>query len=114
MKTRFRNLLLPLLVAIPLANNVGAQTVPPRTAFTYQGRLSGSPNKTYDLRFRLYDESGTKIGADFSTNGVQTINDVVTVKLDFGSDPFTQYAAPNVQRWLEMDVKQPGEPDTAF
>lgn len=64
-----RLLTVGLAVALVLAASVGLgaaqEPVPDGTAFTYQGRLmdGGSPaNGSYDLEFRLYDDTGTLLG----------------------------------------------------
>src|SRR6266446_5306869 len=109
MKTRLVHQLLTLLLATPLAPDVRAQpTAQTTTTFTYQGKLTdnGSPaTGFYDMKFRLYDKNGingdygVQKGAEFDTNGVLLANGLFTVKLDFGSTPFT-----GQQLWLEIDA----------
>src|SRR6266404_1912472 len=84
-------------LAITLAQCASAQT----TAFTYQGKLTdgGDPaNGLYDLTFLLWDAptAGTFINASAST-ATPVTNGLFTVKLDYGSAPFT-----GARRWLEL------------
>ena len=87
----------------------GQTAVPSGTAFTYQGRLSGSGglvSGTCDFSFRLYDAAGAGSPPTGGTLlGTEDKNDVVVdeglfvVQLDFGSSAFT-----GEQRWLEIAV----------
>ena len=89
------------LVATALAQN------PVGTAFTYQGQLQngGTPqNGPCDLRFKLFDASsgGSQIGSTQTVAGVNVVNGLFTVPVDFGSSAFTGSA-----RWLETAVTCP-------
>ncbi len=84
---------------------------PVGTAFTYQGQLkeAGSPvNATCSFAFGLW---GAPAGGDLlrtlSVPGVDVVNGLFTVDLDFGSSPFEGKA-----RWLEIAVccLGPGDP----
>lgn len=79
------------------------------TAFTYQGQLkrSGSPhNGTCSFRFSLFDAAsgGTQVGSTQTINGVNVVNGLFTVLIDFGAGPFTGDA-----RWLETAVQCAGD-----
>lgn len=104
--------LLALVISLANAfNQTGhAQGVPQAvtgSAFTYQGRLdnNGAPaNGAYDFEFALFDSAtvGNQLGATVALNGVNVVNGVFTVQLDFGN-PFWQQ-----QTYLEVRVRQSG------
>ncbi|MFQ5590956.1 MAG: hypothetical protein ACE5HE_07330 [Phycisphaerae bacterium] len=79
---------------------------PMGTAFTYQGQLKegGLPvNATCDLDFSLWDDpvatnAGNLLG-DVTVSGVEVVNGLFTVDLDFGGGQFDGDA-----RWLEVTV----------
>jgi hypothetical protein len=91
----------------PAPQSTSATEVALGTAFTYQGRLTdgGAPaNGSYDLVFKLYDDSagGSQVG--ISVTQTLTVTDgLFTVQLDFGSDVFDGNA-----RWLEIGVRPAG------
>jgi hypothetical protein len=93
-------------VAFCLVQLASAQT----TAITYQGRLTdiGSPaNGTYDLQFKLFDDTDTQQGPTLTLDDVQVTDGIFTVQLDFG-DVFDGSA-----RTLEIAVR-PGASSDAF
>ncbi|UCG17416.1 MAG: hypothetical protein JSV19_05175 [Phycisphaerales bacterium] len=107
-RTKFRisGLFLAMLAA-PVA--VSGQPYEVGTTFTYQGQLkdAGEPvSDTCDFEFELYDAAagGSQVGGTASTNGVNVINGLFTVSVDFGEDRFTGEA-----RWLEVSVQCPGD-----
>ncbi|GIU81354.1 MAG: hypothetical protein KatS3mg006_0418 [Pyrinomonadaceae bacterium] len=60
------------------------------TEFTYQGRLTDSSvaaNGQYDFRFKLFDaqSGGTQQGSTQTVTGVQVVNGIFTVVLNFGA-----------------------------
>src|SRR5687768_11981609 len=83
------------------------------TEFTYQGRLvenSAPANGTYEMRFRLFDDTNTQqpattpITIDFTvanSNPVTVTNGSFTVRLDFTSAAFTGGA-----RFLDVSVRR--------
>jgi hypothetical protein len=79
------------------------------TSFTYQGRLTDSmmaANGTYDFQFSLFDFGGAQIGSTQTISNVTVTNGIFTVELDFGPLAF-----PGAERFLEIGVKNPAEPD---
>ncbi len=92
-------------VALFLCANISAQT----SAFTYQGSLKDtnvSANGPYDMSFKLFDAltNGTQIGASLDIPGVQVVNGIFTVNLDFGPAAFTN-GSP---RFLQIEVRLGG------
>ncbi|MBI1882410.1 MAG: hypothetical protein HYR94_29910 [Chloroflexi bacterium] len=88
--------------------DIGAAAVQ-GTAFTYQGQLkrSGSPhNGACDFRFSLYDAAsgGAQVGSTQTINGVNVVNGLFTVLIDFGAAAFTGDA-----RWLQTAVQCAGD-----
>jgi hypothetical protein len=79
--------------------------IPDITEFTYQGRLLDTnlpANGTYDFQFRLTDGEAF-IGTPQLRPGVQVVNGIFTVRLDFGrSFPAGQ------ARFLEIGIKPVG------
>lgn len=82
--------------------------------FTYQGRLTdtGTPaTGTYDLQFKLYDTAtvgtGTLQGSPNTVTNAAVLvtNGVFTVLLNFGGSAF-----PGADRFLEINVRHPGDP----
>ncbi len=97
---------LPLLIWALATSAALAQT----TAFTYQGRLidAGSPaNGTYDLQFKLFDDTNVQQGPTLTRDDVQITNGVFAVQLDFGS------VFDGSERLLEIGVR-PGASLGAF
>ena len=93
-------------LTLGLVANAFAQN-PVGTAFTYQGQLQngGVPQSgPCDLRFKLFDASsgGSQIGSTQTVAGVNVVNGLFTVPIDFGSSAFTGSA-----RWLETAVTCP-------
>ena len=98
------------MVVAPVA--VSGQPYEVGTAFTYQVQLKddGKPvNGACDFEFELYDASsdGNQVGSTVSTNGVEVVNGLFTVSVDFGEDCISGDA-----RWLEIAARVP--PDTLF
>jgi hypothetical protein len=77
------------------------------TRFTYQGQLtdSGSPQATYQMRFRLFDAlaSGSQIGSTIENAAVAVDDGIFTVSLDFGANVFS-----GADRFLEIAVRRNG------
>ncbi len=95
-----------VLVAGLAAGRVWPQ-LPVGTAFTYQGQLkqSGVPiNGTADFEFILWNAEtvGAMVGAMDPHPGVNVVNGLFTIQLDFGVAAFTGDA-----RWLEITVTYP-------
>ncbi len=85
------------------------------TAFTYQGQLeqSGSlANGACDFRFLLFDSTGSgsppsggnQIGSTVAADGVQVIDGLFTLGLDFGAAAFNTGG----DRFLQVAVRCPG------
>ena len=96
-------LFIALLFLMSATRVVLAQT----TSFTYQGRLSdggAAANGTFDLQFKVFDNSavgsGAQIGPTITNSTVQVANGVFTVPLDFGASAF-----PGADRFLEISVR---------
>lgn len=76
------------------------------TAFTYQGqlKLAGAPmSGIVGMRFTLWNasEEGDSLGS-IEFGGVNVVNGVFTVPLDFGADAFD-----GMNRWLGVSVRYP-------
>jgi hypothetical protein len=91
------------VAALGFAGAASAQT----TAFTYQGKLTDDccpATGLYDLTFKLFDSAGPgatgQQGSTVTTNRVPVTNGLFTVRLDFGSAPFT-----GARRWLQIDAR---------
>ena len=115
MKTRLSHWLLALSLATSLVHSVRGQT----TEFTYQGKLTdngNTPTGTYDFKFRLYDEKGAPQGNEFARGGVRVEKGVFSTKVNFGAGPFIFSGSQGTveQRWLEIAVKETGQPDTSY
>jgi len=96
--------LLSVLVLGYASSGVAAQT----TAFSYQGSLAdggGMADGMYDFEFTLFDAltGGSSVGTDEHL-GVQVLDGLFTVELDFGSVPFDL----GNDRWLEVSVRLEG------
>jgi hypothetical protein len=82
---------------------VAAQT----TKFSYQGQLtdSGTPQATYQMRFRLFDalSSGSEVGSTIENASVAVSDGIFTVSLDFGAPVFS-----GADRFLEIAVRRNG------
>jgi hypothetical protein len=90
-----------LLVAVGSA----AAQAPLSTAFTYQGQLKGAgvpSDGLHDIRFRLFDGPGVgaQVGPTLCLDGVNVVDGLFTVQLDFGATPFAGDA-----RWLDIGVR---------
>jgi hypothetical protein len=77
------------------------------SAFTYQAMLRANGelvDGSADLRFRLYDApaGGNQVGVELSLTNVNVTGGLVTVPLDFGTDPIADGS-----RWIEIDVRSP-------
>jgi hypothetical protein len=102
-----RRILSALSIVLSLGLALAAFGVQQGTSWTYQGQLrrSGAAyNGTCDLQFSLWDaaSAGTQKGTQ-SINGVNVVNGLFTVVLDFG-DLFTGNA-----RWLGTSVQCSGD-----
>ena len=92
-------------VLLCLSAGIVAAQQPVGTAFTYQGKLTGSGgaplNGSYDMQFKLFGASAgsNQIGSTVNLSGVAVSNGLFTVKLDFGTEAFDGSA-----RWLEVSV----------
>lgn len=91
-----------VLVSSAFSAPLSGQTAP--TVFTYQGELNQSGqavNSTVPMNFRLFNSStgGSQIGPTFTIPGVDVINGIFTVKLDFGA-----VTAGTMGLWLEIQV----------
>jgi len=110
--------LLPSLVALTaLPLSMAYAATPVGTAFTYQGRLSGSSGSvtgSCSFKFRLFDAAsgGAQIGSTLTYDGlggnpspIVVTTGLFTAALDFGPGVFTGDA-----RWLDLDVKCGADP----
>jgi hypothetical protein len=89
-----------------------ASASPQTTGFNYQGVLNenGAPvNGTIDIECELFDagSGGSHVGAGFSFSGLQVIDGVFSLFLDFGVNPYTT----GERRWLELRVRPTGSGD---
>ena len=101
MKTLGRKLAAFIALTMSGLFSVSAQS----TAFTYQGRLTGSgtpASGSYDMRFALYDAAaaGNQIGVTLTNSPVLVSNGLFSVSLNFGTNAFNGAA-----RWLEIGVR---------
>lgn len=100
---------LQALVCLALAaGSLLAQPV--EQGFVYQGQLQAEGEAfdgTADLRFRLYDalENGNQIGLQANRDGLQVVNGLFAVTLDFGFSAFD-----GADRFLEIDARATGDP----
>jgi hypothetical protein len=98
-----------VFASLVVASTVQAQS----TVFTYQGRLEdagAAADGPHDLRFRLFDAAagGSQVGATQCLDGVDVVDGLFTVQLDFG-----QQFATLVQRHLDIQVRRDiGQPCT--
>lgn len=104
--------LFPVFIAVAammwVSPFAGAQSPP--TTISYQGELrsnGAAADGLFDLRFRLYTamDGGEQVGPELTNNGVGIEDGLFTVSLDFGA---SVWSAP---RFLEIDVKGPGDAD---
>ncbi len=97
-----------LVLACTIAAGAGARgQTPVGTSFTYQGSLDNAGvlvSEHADLRFRLWDSAtgGTQSGSTLEATGVDVVQGVFTVQLDFGGSAINGDA-----RWLEIEVRVP-------
>lgn len=97
---------LPMVVWSSFAA-VPATAAPLATAFTYQGRIefNGAPlDDTADFQFTLWDADlgGSMIGSPLAADGVDVVDGLFNVELDFGPGAFD-----GGERWLEIAVRSP-------
>lgn len=97
-------LILGALVAQPAVGQT-----PLGTGFTYQGKLDddGMPaDGLHDMQFQLFTlaSGGTPVGSTVCVDGVDVVDGLFTVSLDFGS------AYDGNQRFLEVSVRADGTP----
>lgn len=78
--------------------------------------VSGEPmNGVYDLRIRLFNGSGRRVGEERILPRVNIVNGVALITVDFGPDAFNggqrlmeiEYRLPNIGRWFVMENRQP-------
>ncbi|MCK4658060.1 MAG: hypothetical protein KAV82_00930 [Phycisphaerae bacterium] len=105
MKTKLKIQVLAGVLALGTAGASWAE--PMGTAFTYQGQLKEdgvTVNDTADLEFTLWDSpvEGDRVGPAIVLLGVEVVNGLFTVELDFGTGIFAGEA-----RWLEIAVRVP-------
>lgn len=97
---------LPVLLSLIALQAYGQ---PLDTAFSYQGKLdaSGAPaNGPHDLRFQLFTlaAGGTQVGSTICVDGVNVVNGLFTVSLDFGA------VYDGNQRFLQVFVRADSTP----
>ncbi len=102
-----RRTIINCFAALILTAGTALAQTPLGSGFTYQGRiaLDGTAlDGTADFQFTLWDAatSGNQVGATLNANGVNVVDGVFTVELDFGILAFNGDA-----RWLEIAVASP-------
>ena len=102
MRTTFNRIIVFNLVILALCACLYGQS----TTFTYQGRLndaSAPASGSYDLQFSLFDavSGGGQVGTTQTLTGVNVIDGMFTVELDFGALSFT--GGP---RFIQVGVKK--------
>ena len=106
-----------VVIVVAASASVNAAVVPLGTGFTYQGQLKqgGAPvDSPTDFVFQLFDAetNGIQVGASLIRNGVDVVNGLFTVELDFGIEVLDGSA-----RWLQVSVSAvplaPRQPITA-
>lgn len=100
-----------LLTSLLCSRSALAGPTPPRTSFTYQGRLTahGAPaTGDYDFQFTLRDAEagGQPIGIPITKAPVTVNQGLFVVSLDFGEAAFD-----GGNRWLEVAVRTNGSPE---
>jgi len=100
--------LLLLAAGLVLAAQERAPAGNVASAFTYQGYLEqggGPANGSFDFEFRLYDALAgcCQVGGVDAHSGVDVIDGIFTIQLDFGADAFDGAA-----RWLQICVAPAG------
>ncbi|HLM01037.1 MAG TPA: tail fiber domain-containing protein [Pyrinomonadaceae bacterium] len=94
------------LVPAQQAENSNLQSIL-MTEFTYQGRLTDNSlpaGGNYDFEFKLVDANGSVVTAAQQRLNVAVANGIFTVRLDFGSVPFTSGSG----RFIEIGVRPAG------
>src|SRR5687768_8434494 len=96
---RFRPLAIAIVILVLTTASLAQST-----EITYQGSLSGSgtpASGSHDFEFALFTAAsgGSQLGSTISVNGVDVVNGVFSVKLDFGSE----FSGAN--RFLEIRVR---------
>jgi hypothetical protein len=108
-RTRSLRLCAGLAVTLLAAAPSLAQSVGPE--FSYQGRIEtngSAPTGSYEMEFRLFDAmaGGTQIGPTRGFGGVQVVDGLFNLPLNFGDEPIKS----GQQRWIEIRVRQTGDP----
>lgn len=108
-RTRCLRLCAGLAITLLATTPVQAQAVGPE--FSYQGRIKtngSAPTGSYHMEFRLFDaiEGGTQIGPTRSFGGVQVVEGLFNLPLNFGDEPIKS----GQQRWIEIRVRQDSDP----
>jgi hypothetical protein len=103
--------MIPLLAGFVIVSGLllaGQTACAQPTVITYQGHLNDgavAANGNYDFQFTLHDSvaGGTAVAGPLSHLAVPVTNGLFTVRLDFGSTPFSGQAL-----WLEVGVRPAG------
>ncbi len=102
-----KNLNTASLILLIISNIALAGTVHVGSRFSYQGHLvnGGSPaNGLYDMRFNLNPDSNNgQTIAIVNINGVEVVNGLFNVELDFGDAVFN-----GEDQYLDIEVKENG------
>ena len=88
-----------------------SQAAPLGTAFTYQGELKqggNNANGLFDFQFVMWDAEvdGNAVGDPVMLDGVNVVDGIFTVELDFTSMPFA-----GDQLWLAIGVRDSASVD---
>jgi hypothetical protein len=110
--TRIRRTLSAAFIVLSIVTAFAAFGVPVNTSWTYQGQLQRSGaayTGTCDFQFSLWDavSAGTQQGGTQSINGVNVVNGLFTVVLDFGIGNTAFFTGD--ARWLGTSVQCSGD-----